>query len=337
MKADVLAQIERHKVIAQLENCQKDASTTAITTKSIELASHFVTDVFRDRFDAELKALGLRTLAVRLEPIEGKKGETKFGLRLTNTSSQKVVDIASEGEVRCIALAAFMAELSQASHFSSLVFDDPVSSLDHWHRERIAERLVEEAQKRQVIVFTHDVVFLNDLIAFAKRVPITPHVLSLEWNNGAPGKYAHGLPWDSKPPFECLKELEQNQKSIDAKWNPQPNAADVEAMRHAYSRLRSTMERIVEKELLDGVVSRFESQIQTGRIRSLVGIPKSECDEVRRLTQRCHDITGAHAPSKAAIPTPTELGQDIACAQLLLESIRNRKKAAQAPGATSKP
>lgn len=330
--ADVLAQIERYKVVARLESCQKDTSTTMLTTRSTELTKQFVTEAFRDRFSSELKALGLRTLDVTLEPIQGKKGETKFGLRLTSTSGHKVVDIASEGEQRCIALAAFMAELSQASHQSSLVFDDPVSSLDHWHREKIATRLVEASKNRQVIVFTHDVVFLNGLLAFSEEAAITPHVLSLEWNDGVPGKYVHGLPWDSKKPSDCLKELEQNQKSISAKWNPQPNAANVESMRHAYSRLRSTLERIVEKELLDGIVSRFESQIHTGRIKSLIGIPPSECDEARRLIKRCHDITDAHAPSQAAIPDPTELAQDIADAKQLIETIRKRKKVAQAQG-----
>lgn len=39
----------------------------------------------------------------------GKKGETKFGLRLVSAGNSKVADIASEGEQRCIALAAFLS------------------------------------------------------------------------------------------------------------------------------------------------------------------------------------------------------------------------------------
>jgi len=329
VKPVVLAQIETYKVIAKLNRCRKDVATAQITTKSSELTKQFVTDAFQKRFKDELKILGLRTLEVALEPVKGKKGETKFGLRLVSASRHKVVDIASEGEQRCIALAAFLSELSQASHQSALVFDDPVSSLDHWHREKIASRLVVESKERQVIVFTHDVVFLNDLLAFAEKAAIPPHVLSLEWNDGLPGRHVQGLPWDSKPPLECLRELDQYQKKLSEKWNPQPNASNVESMRHAYSRLRSTMERIVEKELLSGIVSRFESQIITGRIRDVIGIHQSECDEARRLVQRCHDITDAHAPSQAAIPDPTELAQDITDANTLIDVIRKRKKAAQ--------
>lgn len=329
IKAVVLAQIETYKVVAKLDRCRKDVATAQITIKSSELAKQFVTDAFQKRFKDELKTLGLRTLEVALEPVKGKKGETKFGLRLVSPSSCQLIDIASEGEQRCIALAAFLSELSQVSHQSALVFDDPVSSLDHWHREKIAERLVEEAKKRQVIVFTHDVVFLNDLSSFSEKASATPHVFALEWNNGAPGHHIQGLPWDSKAPLDCLTELEKNQKDIAAKWNPQPNEVNVNAMRHAYSRLRSTLERIVEKELLHGIVCRFESQVNAGRVKSLIGITQAECDEAKRLLQKCHDITDAHAPSTAAIPVPTELAQDILDARQLVATIRTRQKSAQ--------
>lgn len=326
VKTEVWEQVARYKIIAELEGCKKDLSTAPLTSKGTELTKQFVTDAFQQCFAGELQKLGLRTLRATLEPIQGKKGETKFGLRLVSAGNSKVADIASEGEQRCIALAAFLSELSQASHQSALVFDDPVSSLDHWHRERIADRLVVEVKHRQVIVFTHDVVFLNDLLAFAERAVMTPNVLTLEWNDGAPGRYVEGLPWDSKKPLDCLTELEKTQKFIAAKWNPQPNGANIETMRHAYSRLRSTLERIVETELLDGIVCRFESQVNAGRVKSLIGVTTAECDEVKRLLNKCHQITDAHAPSTAAIPDPTELTQDIADARKLIADIRQRKK-----------
>lgn len=335
VKSDVLAQIEKYKVITELEKCEKDLKTTPITAQSTELTKQFVTEAFQKRFKDELKTLGLKTLNVVLEAVYGKKAETKFGLRLVAATNSKVMDIASEGEKRCIALAAFLSELSQASHQSALVFDDPVSSLDHWHREKIAKRLVAEAELRQVIVFTHDIVFLNDLLAFADKTATAPNVLTLEWNNGAPGQYVQGLPWDSKKPHDCLAELERNQKAINAKWNPQPNATNVEAMRHAYSRLRSTLERIVEVELLDGMVCRFQSEIKAGKVNSLIGITPTECNEAKRLFQKCHKITDAHAPSMAAIPDPAEFMQDITDARQLVTDIRKRKNQNQTSGNTA--
>ncbi len=44
-----------------------------------------------------------------------------------------------------------------------IVFDDPVSSLDHWRRRNVAQRLTKEAKTRQVVVFTHDTSFLGQL------------------------------------------------------------------------------------------------------------------------------------------------------------------------------
>jgi hypothetical protein len=225
-----------------------------------------------------------------------------------------------------VALAAFLAELSQASHQSSLVFDDPVSSLDHWHRQRIGERLVEEAKNRQVIVFTHEVNFLNDLLFYAEEENQTPHVLTVEWCNSAPGKHQQGLPWDRKKPLECLEVLDKDQITIAAQWNPQPNAANVAAMRDAYSRLRSVMERIVETELLSGIAERFQSQVVAGNVKFLRGITQHECDETKRLLQKCHDLTSAHAPSTKAIPKPQDLKQDLSDARQLIATIKARKK-----------
>lgn len=327
VQAEVLNQIEWYRIVGELEGCKKDLNTAAITTKSSELTETFVTTAYRQRFQEEAGKLGLTTLDVVVDAIQGKKGVTHFGLRLSKAANGKVAEIASEGEHRCVALAAFLADLSQSPHQSALVFDDPVSSLDHWHRQKIAERLVEEARNRQVIVFTHEATFLNDLLFFEDEAKQVPYVLTVEWCNSAPGKYQTGLPWDIKKPHECLAVLDQDQLAISNQWNLLPNAANIAAMRGAYSRLRSVMERIVETELLKGIVERFQSQVVSGRVKYLVGITAQECDEAKRLLQKCHDLTSSHAPSSKAIPTPNDLKQDIADARGLIGTIRARHKA----------
>jgi hypothetical protein len=224
-----------------------------------------------------------------------------------------------------MALAAFLAELSQASHNSALVFDDPVSSLDHWHRQNIADRLVEEAKNRQIIVFTHEVMFLNDLLFFADEAKQTPHVLTVQWSNDTPGRHIDGLPWDNKKPMACLDVLDKDQAAIAIQWNKQPNDANIASMRDIYSRLRSTIERIVEFELLSDVTQRFRSYINTGKVKILAGITKNECDEIGRLLQKCHDLTNAHATSTAPIPKPVDLKKDLYDARQLIATIKARK------------
>lgn len=62
----------------------------------------------------------------------------------------------------------FFAEVHLHETGSAIAFDDPVCSLDHVRRDAVARRLVQEAQRRQVIVFTHDVAFLLALEEAAK-------------------------------------------------------------------------------------------------------------------------------------------------------------------------
>jgi hypothetical protein len=103
-KDEVLAQLDQHKRIALLEKCKKDIATRGITQKNLELTKQIVTDAFCKQFGIEAQTLGLRTILVKLAEIKGRKGETKFGLRVEGALDHKIHEIASEGEQRCIAL-----------------------------------------------------------------------------------------------------------------------------------------------------------------------------------------------------------------------------------------
>ena len=104
----------------------------------------------------------------------GTEGVFYHKLVLTRNPGIEVPKIVSEGEQRCISIAAFFAELSTADDPSAIVFDDPVSSLDFQWRSAVARRLVEESKRRQVIVFTHDVVFLSGAQAICRRGRLQP-------------------------------------------------------------------------------------------------------------------------------------------------------------------
>ena len=49
-----------------------------------------------------------------------------------------------------------------------MVFDDPVNSLDDTRKSTIAERLVSISEHKQVVIFTHDLVFVSSLINYAE-------------------------------------------------------------------------------------------------------------------------------------------------------------------------
>jgi hypothetical protein len=151
----------------------------------------------------------------------------------------------------------------------------------------------------------------------------------LEWNGEIPGQCQDGLPWDYKSPKDRLDKLEKQQRVLAKKWGPQPNEEDVREMREAYSWLRATLERIVERVVFADVVFRFRSYIDMKKLKEVVGFPDSECDKILRLHKRCCDVTEAHDPAsgrQSPVPSPAELEQDIADTSALLAAIRLRRK-----------
>ena len=144
IQGDVIAEINRRKIQAALKEAQKDTATQRITIKSGELAEQLVTAVLRAQFSKEIDKLGVAGLAIELRKDKTSYGVPYFRVGLIRNPGAPVGEILSEGEHRCVALAAFLAELATTESRSAIVFDDPVSSLDHMHRGEVADRLAEE-------------------------------------------------------------------------------------------------------------------------------------------------------------------------------------------------
>jgi DNA repair ATPase RecN len=87
------------------------------------------------------------------------------GRQKTVARKHKPSTVLSEGEQRVIALADFLAEALMRPAGAPLVFDDPVTGLDRRRAGYIVDRLTELSAERQVIVFTHDVWFVSELLA----------------------------------------------------------------------------------------------------------------------------------------------------------------------------
>ena len=140
---------------AFLEICCKDFGTTAITNLRNKLADDVVTPQLRDRFVNEVTSLVSNKVRVEIARVGGRYGSPQYQVRFLAKPDAKVLSVLSEGEQTCIALAAFLTEVATMDHRSALVFDDPVTSLDHRWRKKVAERLVKKLPCVEVIVFTH--------------------------------------------------------------------------------------------------------------------------------------------------------------------------------------
>jgi len=331
--SNCLKQVEelilRMKNKERLQQCKVSLNTVGISRKSKEFASEFVTEEFRNAITQEFLHLGISHIKAR---ISGKveKGKPKHQLLLDLPTKVKMEQILSEGEQRAIALSSFLAELSLSNHKGGIVFDDPVSSLDHWRRQKVAQRLVDESKNRQVIVFTHDTVFLSELLEQSKQisVPVPVTVNYLECRGDVPGYVNDGLPWEHKSVVDRIDKLEQAQRELAKTWQTYPNEEQQSRIRSLYSKLRATIELVVEKDVFCNVVSRYRNYVNIKLLPGVVEFDQNECDQINGLFQKCCDQTDAHdSPSnrQQTVPTPSELGLDIAQLNALVKSIKDRK------------
>jgi energy-coupling factor transporter ATP-binding protein EcfA2 len=325
----VRGEVDRLKKIHFLSQCVADTTTNAITKIGNDIADTVITPQLRDRFQQEIIKLAADKVRVEIVRSGGKYGSPQYQIRFFAAPNAKVASILSEGEQTCVALAAFLTELATASHRSALVFDDPVSSLDHRWRRQVAYRLVEEAAVRQVIVFTHDLVFVNDLHdrAIEHKRPIRLATVS----RGQPGAglVSVGLPWAGTSVEDRIDKLEKDARAAKKLYDGQQEDEYRRAAAEVYANLRASWERGLEDVALARVVLRHRDYIDTKNLIRVSVLTDADCDAFRAAFNKCSDIVNAHDPSSgrnAEAPPPDELLRDIKALKDWVSSLRDRQK-----------
>jgi energy-coupling factor transporter ATP-binding protein EcfA2 len=315
--------------IALIEICLKDFVTTAITNLGNKLADEVVTPQLRDRFVDEVTSLASNKVRVEIARVGGRFGSPQYQVRFLARPDAKVPSVLSEGEQTCVALAAFLTEVATMDHHSTLVFDDPVTSLDHRWRKKVAERLVKEAAIRQVIVFTHDLVFVNDLVGLAHEKSVSQVSRSVDRGPLGTGIVEDGLPWQWKSVEDRLDKLEKRVRAANQLFD---NSRDEEYRGEAiaiYNGLRATWERALESIAFAGVVQRHRDYIDPKNIRRAAVLTDSDCSAFQLGFKKCCDVTDAHDPSigrNAEPPPPSEILKDIQDLKDWSASLRDRHK-----------
>ncbi|MBP5988642.1 MAG: AAA family ATPase [Piscinibacter sp.] len=325
----VLEEIQRLGTIRFLAACASDTTTNAITKIGNDIADTVITPKMRDRFQEEIVRLAAEKVRVEIVRSGGKYGSPQYQVRLFAKPEAKVHDVLSEGERTCVALAAFMTELATAAHQSALVFDDPVSSLDHRWRKKVAERLVAEAARRQVIVFTHDLVFVNDLVDLSAGKRLPTRMTTVRRGAAGAGLVSDGLPWKGQRVEDRIDRLEKAARAAKACYdNNQEAEYETEAAR-IYDQLRASWERGLEEVAFSHVVMRHRDYINTKDLKKVSVLTDADCDAYAAGFKKCCDVVDAHDPSSgrnAAPPAPTELFQDIQALKDWTASLRDRQK-----------
>lgn len=298
--------------VAALRRAHSALATNRITTKQRELSDAVVTGTLDAKLKEELRNLRCGHLPVELHPHTA-VGETQVGLRLAGAhGAPRVVDIASEGEHRALSLSFFLAEVATSEDDGGVVVDDPVSSLDDERRAYIAERLVAEAKGRQVIVLTHDLPFMLDLVDLAAKAGIELAMQGVWRLGGEVGRV------DDHPPFKAMK-LRQRVGVLAQEvqqWNSQSGPRDFdEAWRRIcdfYSRLRISWERGVEERLFRGVVQRFQREVKTLALGDVSVTPELVAAVEEGMTRCSHFVHDEPPAASTTLPGRTDLAADLA-------------------------
>lgn len=264
-RGDVLAHFETLEAIAARERARQQLATTSISHRIRELSKLAITARLKEALEEEIGELD--PIADRVElNASATKGKPAVRFKLRAEGREKVGKVLSTGEQTALATAFFLAELRVSNERSAIILDDPVSSLDHQRREHVATRLVEEAAKRQVVVLTHDLVFVYYLQEKAEELGVELHGQALERAYHSVGVVASELPWEVKSPMDRAKALRHELKAkLIPLFKGNDPLYEAEAQRWRLE-LRKAYERMIEINVLGGTIER---QARNIRVRNL--------------------------------------------------------------------
>lgn len=261
--------VARLDLRSKLDRAKRQANTTGITQKATALTTEYATVVARDQFARETERLGLRRIT--LSPIEG-RGTATLEHRpslVGATNAAAVSDIFSEGEQTALGLAGFLTEVELDSSKSAVVFDDPVTSLDAGRRSRVAKRLIELGSERQVVVFTHEITFVNALLNEAKDLAQQIAPRSVQRQGGNPGKVTKEFPWQAKDVPQRIDQLSREVSRFKREREDMDDEQYTKEIRAWAGDLSETWERAVNLEVIDQVVDRGTSQVKPLKLKIL--------------------------------------------------------------------
>lgn len=325
----VQLEIARLKRVDVLDKCIASANTKPITELGNGLAEQVLTPQLRDRFHEELGSLAGTRVRAELTYAGGRTGTPQYQVRLIARPAADVGEVLSEGEATCVALAGFLTELATADHRSGLVFDDPVCSLDHKWRLRVAKRLVREASIRQVLVFTHDIVFVHDLHDQAKKDSVPCALRSLRRDSSGTGVVGDGLPWIGMKVEARLDDLGKRARAARKLFDAHDETKYNREVEEIYSDLRATWERTLEDVAFQRAVLRHRDYIDSGDLRKVSVLTLADCDDFRKHFLKCCDVVNSHDRSPGRNPEhpePDELLADIQAQEDWVKSLRDRQK-----------
>ncbi len=312
----VLARLADLGTLAKLTKCRELVNTKQVSLQITALRRELVTADLEKRIAAEIDAFDLTHLPFRVSD-RSSGGQSYFAVGLQTPVGVANDRVLSEGEQRALALACFLGELGGDTANHGLVIDDPVSSLDHLRIRRVGQRIVAEAAKgRQIVVFTHNLLFYNEVSETAAQadppIPVARRVVTKSAAEGFGVISDKDEPWIAQRVNERITRLRDRLKKKIEGRSDFGSDDYRSAVKDFYTDLRETWERLVEEILLGKVVERFNTGVKT---QSLKGVIVDDEDykkifwAMKRVSERSgHDMAAAR---NAPVPKPDDLKADL--------------------------
>jgi ABC-type transport system involved in cytochrome c biogenesis ATPase subunit len=313
--AVVLQRLDDLVALADITACKSQMASRPISAQVSALRKELVTKQLGVRIKAEIAALDLGYLPFVFSD-SSQQGKSLFGVGLETASKIKNNQVLSEGEQRALALACFLAEIGDATTSYGLIIDDPVSSLDNVRIRKVAARLAAEAAKgRQVIIFTHNLVFFNEMIAEAAKLgaaaPLITNIVRKSATDGFGIIEENSEPWVARGVNARITGLKARAKSLASETDFTTDTYRRQ-VKDFYSDLRESWERVVEEVVLNKTIERLVPDVKT---QSLKGVAVTDDDyriiffAMKRASERSgHDMPAAR---DMPAPTPAEMQADV--------------------------
>jgi hypothetical protein len=296
-----------------------------VTEAEKELSGKYFNQKYIDTFNEECTSLD-----GNFGIVVNHTGSAGASYRQLSLKGNLPSSILSEGEQKVIALADFIAEMRISEINHGMVFDDPVNSLDEHRKTRIAEHLAKLSRDRQIIVFSHDLVFVSALITYCEESKIEYDSHWIEKREDIPGLiFLNNSPSYEKKYRKSTIPMEHFE---EAKKDGCPPTQRDYLITAGFTALRTCYEVLVINDLFKNVVQRFNERVSIDSLSS-VYFDQAIVNEIMDSFARCCRFMEGHSHSdKYAYKKPElkDLKDEIELFDAIKKKLKNVQKAAGA-------
>jgi hypothetical protein len=190
--------------------------------------------------------------------------------------------------------------------------------------------LAKEAAVRQVIIFTHDMIFVNDLAQLASEQNTPIALAHLTRGQDVVGIVNKDLPWTASSIRDRIDRLEKAARDASRLFSKNDDEGYKMEVASIYSRLRATWERALEDIVFANVLIRHRDYIDTKNLKRVTALDEADVEAFQGGFKKCCELVDAHDPSRGhdlEAPEPAEIIADIQTLKDWSEALRKKMNA----------